>query len=48
MKRKQDEYIKTTTHSVEKSFQCNDCDKLFSTKTNLQRHQRTHTGEKTI
>ncbi|XP_077110649.1 uncharacterized protein LOC143766681 [Ranitomeya variabilis] len=37
---------KQTAPKAKKSFSCSECGKYFNTKTHLDNHQRTHTGEK--
>ncbi|XP_077112587.1 uncharacterized protein LOC143767937 [Ranitomeya variabilis] len=37
---------KQTAPKANKSFSCSECGKYFNTKTHLENHQRTHTGEK--
>ncbi|XP_069606078.1 oocyte zinc finger protein XlCOF8.4-like [Ranitomeya imitator] len=38
--------IKRTARKARKSFSCSECGKFFNQKSNLDEHQRTHTGEK--
>ena len=33
-------------HTVQKPYQCSDCDKAFLANSNLKIHVKTHTGEK--
>ena len=34
------------THTGDKSYECDACNKKFSTSSNLLRHKRTHDGDK--
>ena len=36
------------SHTVEKPFKCSNCNKSFSTKSNLMRHAKVHTGKKPL